>query len=58
MVAAEAEVEVMTVERNGTDLVFTASSLSSAATSDGQNRQVRQKGEENKEGRKTGTLKV
>lgn len=38
-VAAEAEVEIMTVERNGTDLVFTPSSLSSAATSDGQNRQ-------------------
>lgn len=44
VVAAEAEVEIMTVERNGTDLVFTPSSLSSAGMSDGQNRQIRQGG--------------
>lgn len=34
MVAAETEVEVMTVEHNGADLVFTLSSLSSAGMSD------------------------
>lgn len=44
MVAAEAEVEVMTVEDNGTDLVFTPCNLSSAGMSDGQNRQIRQRG--------------
>lgn len=43
MVAAETKVEVMTVERNGSDLVFTPSSLLSAETSDGQNGQIRQK---------------
>lgn len=46
MVAAETEVEVMTVEHNGADLVFTLSSLSSAGMSDRQNRQIRQRGEE------------
>lgn len=61
MVAAEAEVEVMTVERNGPDVVFTPSSLSSAGTSDGQNRRIRQRGEDGlrkTKGRKTETLKV
>lgn len=43
-VAAEAEVEIMTVEHNGTDLVFTPSSLSSSGTSDGQNRQNQTEG--------------
>lgn len=60
MVAAEAEVEVMTVERNGTDLVFTPSSLSSAGMSDGQNRRIRRRGEDGGRkirGRKTGRLK-
>ncbi len=57
MVAAEAEVEVMTVEHNGTDLVFTASSLSSAGTSDGQNRQVRQKGGGKQGGKKNRDIK-
>lgn len=42
MVAAEAEVEVMTVQHNRADLVFTLSSLSSARMSDGQRRQIRQ----------------
>lgn len=46
MVAAEAEVQVMTVERNGSDLVFLLRSLSSAGTSDGQNRLVRKGVEE------------
>lgn len=45
-VTAEAEVELMTVEHNGADLVFTLSSLSSARMSDGQHRQIRQKGRE------------
>lgn len=61
MVAAEAEVEIMTVEGNGTDLVFTPSSLSSAGMSDGQNRRIRQgvgwRGRKIK-GRQTRRLKV
>ena len=61
MVAAEAEVAVMTVECNGADLVFTPSSLSSAGMSDGQRGRIRQRGGgrggKNK-GRITETLKV
>lgn len=34
MMAAEADVAVMTVEHDGTDLLFTPSSLSSADVSD------------------------
>lgn len=48
MVAAEAGVEVMTVECNGADLVFTPSSLSSGGMSDGQNRRIRRGGIEEK----------
>lgn len=61
MVATEAEVEVMTVERNGPDLVFTLRSLSSAGTSDGKNIRIRQREEDGlrkTKRRKTGTLKV
>ena len=61
MVAAEAEAEVMTVECNGADLVFTQSSLSSAGMSDGQNRRIRQRGRQGQgkiKGRKTEILKV
>lgn len=36
MAVAETEAEVMTVERDGTDLIFTWSSLSSAGMSDRQ----------------------
>ena len=46
VVVTEAEVEVMTVERNGADLVFTWKNLSCAGTSDGQNTQIRQRGKE------------
>lgn len=44
MLAAEAEVEVMTVKHNGVDLVFTPCSLSSAGMSDGQRRKIRHGG--------------
>ena len=57
LVAAEAEVEIMTVEHNGTDLVFTPSSLSSDGMSDGQNRRIRLWGRKTK-ARETGALKV
>lgn len=46
MLAAEAEVEVMTVKHNGVDLVFTPCSLSSAGMSDGQSRKIRHGGKE------------
>lgn len=52
MAAAEAEVEVMTVERNGADLVFTPSSLSSVGMSGGQKGRIRQRGGGRREGSK------
>lgn len=46
VVAAEAKVEVMTVEHKGAELVFTLSSLSSAGMSDGRHRRIRQRGKQ------------